>query len=174
MKIRSIASSFTKKRLTLYQLRSSSPYKAIWTDSLWRKQEPTSIPVLTSGVTCIIVLTKRSNLHLPFGGDREGAEVTGRSSLAGKLVPSLGEDQDGLPFGKVRMGCPLGRLGWVVFVKSICRHSLSSNHTKHFSGKKSIIVSFRSSRPHLTIWLPTHYPNDTFLSYLQKSITEVS
>ena len=66
-----------------------------------------------AGATCIPVLTKRSNLHLPFGGDREGAEVSGRTSLTGKLVPSPGEGQDGLPFGKIRMGCHLGRSGWI-------------------------------------------------------------
>ena len=38
----------------------------------------------------------RSNLHLPYGGEREGAEVHWQSNLF-------------LPLGKVRMGYPWGR-----------------------------------------------------------------
>ena len=96
-----------------------------------------------------------SGVSFPKSGSIFRNAVT-RNVMVQQSITMVGADvnmrsNQFLPFGKVRMGCPLGRLGWVVFVKSICRHSLSSNHTKHFSGKKSIIVSFRSSRPHLTI-----------------------
>ena len=43
--------------------------------------------------------TNRSNLHLPYGGEREGADVNSWSNLF-------------LPFGKVRMGYPTGENEW--------------------------------------------------------------
>ena len=39
--------------------------------------------------------TNKSNLHLPFGGEREGADVQKLSNQS-------------LTFGEVRMGCPFG------------------------------------------------------------------
>ena len=39
--------------------------------------------------------TSKSNLHLPYGGEREGADVQNQSNQS-------------LPLGKVRMGCPFG------------------------------------------------------------------
>jgi hypothetical protein len=50
-------------------------------------------------------LIKQSNLFLPFGKVRMGLR-------SGWVI--LWEGQDGLSFGKVRMGYPWGRLGWVI------------------------------------------------------------
>ena len=41
-------------------------------------------------------INSKSNLHLPYGGEREGADVHWQSNLF-------------LPLGKVRMGYPKGR-----------------------------------------------------------------
>ena len=44
-------------------------------------------------------MTIRSNLHLPNGGEREGAEVHWQGNLS-------------LPLGKARMGYPTGEARW--------------------------------------------------------------
>ena len=51
----------------------------------------------------------QSNLFLPLGKGQDGLSYGGEREGADDSILS----NSFLPFGKVRMGSPLGRLGWV-------------------------------------------------------------
>ena len=53
----------------------------------------------------------KSNLHLPYGGEREGADV---QKLSNQSL-TLGKVRMGCPLGKVRMSYPFGKLGGFYF-----------------------------------------------------------
>ena len=79
-------------------------------------QPPPSLPRRggTDTLGCLIfngLPISKSNLHLPYGGEREGADV---QKLSNQSLP-LGKVRMGCPLGKVRMSYSFGKLGGFYF-----------------------------------------------------------